>query len=90
MDKKTKSYFVYIARCEDNTLYTGKTTNLENRIKTHNSGRGAKYILAHGNAEIVYFEKFNSNLDACRREIQIKKWRKDIKEYLIKNHSSNS
>ncbi len=90
MDKKRKIYFVYLARCEDNTLYTGKTTNLKRRIKTHNSGHGAKYIQTHGNAQIVYFEKFDNNLDACRREVQIKKWRKDKKEFLIKNNVSNS
>ena len=90
MDTKTKNHFVYIARCKDNTLYTGKTTDLEKRIQKHNSGRGSKYIQAHGNAEIVYFEKFDNNLDACRREILIKKWRKDKKEFLIKNNLSNS
>ena len=35
--------YVYILKCSDNTLYTGWTNNLEKRIATHNSGKGAKY-----------------------------------------------
>lgn len=35
-------------------------------------------------AKIVYFEKFDNNLDVCKREKQIKKWSKIKKENLIK------
>lgn len=30
--------FVYILRCSDGNLYTGCTSNLDERIKRHNSG----------------------------------------------------
>ena len=36
-------WYCYILECSDGTLYTGITTNLEMRIKSHNSGKGAKY-----------------------------------------------
>ena len=36
-------WFCYILECSDGTLYTGITNNLEKRISTHNSGKGAKY-----------------------------------------------
>ncbi len=30
------SYFTYILRCADDTLYTGITTDLERRVQEHN------------------------------------------------------
>ena len=39
-------HYVYMVRCSDNSLYTGWTTDLEKRLKTHNTGEGpqaAKY-----------------------------------------------
>ena len=36
-------WYVYILECSDGTLYTGITTDLDKRLKTHNNGKGAKY-----------------------------------------------
>jgi len=47
-------WFVYIVRCTNNALYTGITTNIENRIKTHNSGKGSKSCKAQ---EIIENQK---------------------------------
>lgn len=38
-----KINYTYIVRCSDGTLYTGWTTDVERRVRTHNSGKGAKY-----------------------------------------------
>ena len=35
------TYYVYILKCADNTLYTGWTTDVSKRVETHNSGKGA-------------------------------------------------
>lgn len=43
----TKAY-VYILECNDHTYYTGYTTDVENRLKMHNLGRGAKYTRQEG------------------------------------------
>ena len=40
--RKAELNYVYILRCADDTLYCGWTTDLEARLATHNSGRGAK------------------------------------------------
>jgi predicted GIY-YIG superfamily endonuclease len=41
------SWFVYLLRCADNTLYTGITTDLNRRLAEHNgennSNKGARY-----------------------------------------------
>ena len=46
-------YYVYILRTLDNTLYIGVTETLDQRINTHNSGKGAEWIKAHPNAHLV-------------------------------------
>ena len=77
-------YYFYLFRCQDNTLYTGSTSSLENREKRHNSGIGAKWTKQHGQGTIVYSEAYNTILEARKREVQIKKWSRIKKENLIK------
>ena len=67
------NFFVYILLCADDTLYTGYTTNLENRIKKHNLKLGAKYTRSRLPVKLVYFETFADKSMALKREIQIKK-----------------
>lgn len=78
------NFYVYIARCADESLYIGLTKNLKNRIKTHNQGKGANWIKQHGPAIVVYTETFKTYLEAHHRELQIKKWSRKKKENLIK------
>ena len=65
-------YWVYMVRCVDDTLYTGITDNLERRIKTHNSGKGAKYTRGRGPVVLVYQEACADKPEALRRELAIK------------------
>lgn len=77
-------YFTYLARCSDNSLYTGSCINIKYREKKHNSGNGAKYTKYRRPVKIIYFEKFNTLTEARRRETQIKRWTKIKKENLVK------
>ncbi|OOB77394.1 MAG: hypothetical protein BEN19_02045 [Epulopiscium sp. Nuni2H_MBin003] len=77
-------YYIYILECNDNTLYTGYTINLENRINTHNLGKGAKYTKGRLPVKLVYFETYELKSDALKREIQIKKLGRLDKLKLIK------
>ena len=76
-------YFTYIVRCSDGTLYTGYTTDLDKRMKAHNSGRGAKYTRSRLPVELVYFEEFGSKEEAMSREWHIKRLSRPEKERLI-------
>lgn len=64
--------YVYILRCNDNSLYTGWTNNLEKRLKTHSAGKGAKYTKARLPVELVYYEEFEDKIEAMKREYRIK------------------
>lgn len=79
--------YTYILECNDGTLYTGWTNNLENRIKCHNSGKGAKYTRARLPVRLVYFEEFSDKREAQSREYFIKSLTRDKKLRLIKSFS---
>ena len=52
--------------------YVGYTNNLKNRIKLHNSGKGAKFTRGR-KWKLIYKEKFKSKNKAISREYYIKK-----------------
>ncbi|MFH0776292.1 MAG: GIY-YIG nuclease family protein [Patescibacteria group bacterium] len=77
------SFYFYLARCSDESLYAGFCVNLKNRERAHNEGKGAKYTRARRPVKIVYSEEFSSRTEAMRREAQIKNWSRIKKENLI-------
>lgn len=77
-------HFVYILRCGDNSLYTGYTTNVNRRLKTHNRGKGAKYTRSRLPVSIVYYKRVDSKSLALKLEARIKKLTKKEKEALVK------
>ena len=74
---------VYILQCSDGSLYTGITNNLELRVKTHNSGRGAKYTKNRLPVRLVYKEYTKDESQSLRRELEIKKLSRLAKKELI-------
>lgn len=76
--------FVYILRCSDGTLYSGWTSDLEARLKTHNAGKGAKYTRSRLPVELVYSEELESPSAAMRREYELKQLSRKEKLDLIK------
>lgn len=80
-----KEHVVYILRCKDNSLYTGYTNNLENRLKAHRDGKGAKYTRGRGPFQVVYIEKIETKEQALKREYEIKQLKRKEKLLLIQN-----
>ena len=66
------NYYIYILECADNTLYTGYTNDLDNRLKAHNAGKGAKYTKSRLPVKLVYSETFDNKKEAMSREWFIK------------------
>jgi putative endonuclease len=78
-------WYVYILKCNDNTLYTGVTTDVQRRFKEHKEGKtGAKYTRGRFPLEIAYEETCPSRSEAQVREAQIKKLTRSEKLVLIK------
>ena len=70
-------------QCSDGTYYTGWTNNLQNRVATHNSGKGAKYTRARLPVQLVYYEEYATKAEAMKRECAIKRLARKEKEKLI-------
>ena len=85
-----KKHYAYMLRCNDNSIYSGYTTDLEKRLETHNSGMGAKYTRARLPVKLVYFEEFEDKKEAMKREWQFKQYTHIEKEKIIKNFKSNA
>lgn len=79
-----ETWFVYIVVCRDQTYYTGTTNNLEQRIKNHNLGKGAKYTAGRRPVKLIYHEICHSKSDSLKREYQIKQLSKLEKAKLAK------
>jgi putative endonuclease len=77
--------YTYIVECSDGTYYTGWTTDLERRVKTHNAGRGAKYTSTRRPVRLVYQEPQPDRSSAMKRELAIKAMKRDKKQKLIEN-----
>jgi len=83
-------YFVYMIKDSFDDLYVGITDNPEQRLKYHNENRGALFTKRDSKFEIVFLEQHPTLAEARKREIQIKKWRRQKKEYLIDRYQKGS
>ena len=84
-------YYVYILRCENDTLYTGITTDVRRRFNEHREDKvkGAKYTKAHKPKEIAAAWEVGTKSDASKLEYRIKKLGRAEKEELILKISEN-
>ena len=80
------NYVVYMIRCEDNTIYTGITTDVERRFKEHQEGgsKGAKYTRVHRPLKIEKVIDAKDRSEASKLEHKIKRMTKEEKEIYIK------
>ena len=80
-------YYTYMLRCEDNSIYTGITTNVERRMKEHfMQGKNcAKYTKRHKPKKLETYWETENRVLASKLEYAIKTLEKSQKEDLIKN-----
>lgn len=76
--------YTYILKCQDGSLYTGWTNDLEKRVQVHNAGKGAKYTKTRRPVELVYWEEYETKNEAMKREYAIKHMSRREKEKLVK------
>ena len=77
------TWFVYVLRCADGSLYTGITNDLLRRCEQHNAGIASRYTRGRLPAVLAYYETQGSRSVALKREIQIKSLSRQEKESLI-------
>ncbi len=82
-------YFVYMIKNSYNNLYIGVIDNPERRLKEHNTKQGANFTRNRDEFSIVFLEEYQTLSDTRKREIQIKKWRREKKDFLIDLYNKN-
>ena len=84
----TRCWHLYIVRCSDGSLYTGIALDPNERVRLHNQGQGADYTARRRPVVLVYSEAHPSKSAARRRELQVKAWRAEKKEELVRGFPS--
>lgn len=77
------SFYLYILRCEDGSIYIGTAKDYLKRYEKHLSGKGAKYTKAHKVKKIERVFLCEDRSIACILESEIKKLKKSEKETII-------
>lgn len=81
------NWVVYILRCNDNTLYTGITNNIEKRFAAHNQGVAAKYTRSRQPVSLMATSGTMPRNEAMRLERKIKKQPKEKKIAELAKHT---
>jgi putative endonuclease len=75
--------FVYILACNDDSLYTGWTVDLQKRLAAHQRGTASKYTRSRTPVQLVYWEDWPTPSEAMKREWHIKSMTRLEKKNLI-------
>ena len=73
------SWYVYILKMADGSLYTGATNNLKQRLKKHGSGKGSRYVRSRLPIKEVYMGEVMTKSEALKMEYAIKQLKKEDK-----------
>jgi putative endonuclease len=83
MGRATDPWFVYVARCNDGTLYCGVARDVAERIAKHDAGKGARYTRGRGPLKVEAVRRCRSHGDALRLELAVKRLPRAAKEALV-------
>jgi len=77
--------YLYILRCADGSYYVGTTIrDLDSRVAEHQAGTFEGYTASRRPVRLAFQQHFTRLEDAAAAERQIKGWRRDKKEALIR------
>jgi len=83
-------YYIYILQLSNQTLYTGSTADINQRIERHNTGH-VKSTKGRRPLKLIHFEAYTLKSDALRREKFLKTTegkrllKQQIRDILVKN-----
>lgn len=81
-------WFVYILECNDGSLYTGVTNDIERRVQQHNDGTGARYTRSRRPVRLRYHETCESRSAALLRECSLRLLSRKEKDALLAKHDA--
>lgn len=84
MLRREYNFYVYIMASPSGTLYTGITNDLLRRVLEHKQGKIKGFTKKYSCNKLIYYEQTDNVYSAIEREKEIKKWRREKKQNLIK------
>ena len=85
MLKREYNFYVYIMASPSGTLYTGVTNSLKRRVAEHKEGKIKGFSQKYDCKKLIYYEHYKYIYNAIEREKELKKWRREKKQDLIKS-----
>ena len=78
-----KTWYLYLVRCQDGTLYTGISNDVARRLAAHRAGKGARYLRGRGPLVLARKLRVGSCGEALRLERRVKRLPRARKEKLV-------
>lgn len=72
MSKTEQVWYLYLIECNDGSLYTGITTDVERRYAQHLAGKGARYTRMKKPVRLVGFRECGTKSEALKAELFLK------------------
>jgi putative endonuclease len=76
--------FVYLLRCSDGSLYCGWTTDVQRRLRQHQTGAASRYTRGRGPVQVAWWTRMPSRSEAMREEARIKRLSRREKLRLVR------
>lgn len=89
-ENEAASWYLYLIKCRNGSLYTGITTDVQRRFAEHSSSgpKAARYLRGKGPLELVFSTKVGGRGQASIFEYRVKKLSKATKQELIAGRAS--
>jgi putative endonuclease len=65
--------WVYVLRCSDGSLYTGWSSDLQRRLRSHQAGTASRYTASRRPVELAFSQAMPDRSAAMREEVRIKR-----------------
>ncbi len=85
-----QTWYLYIVRCRNGSLYTGIATDVERRFAEHQANKGSKYLRGRGPLKLIFTKQIGKKELALKIERLVKRLPKLKKEKLIKANNDNN
>lgn len=82
---ESPAFYLYVLECADGTWYTGYTVDVDERVRAHNAGAGAKYTRGRRPVRLLAQATFATKHEAMSAEYRFKRLSRRQKERLVRH-----
>ena len=78
------SWFFYVLRCADGSLYAKTTTDLPTQVALHKSGQGGEHTRHRLPVRLIHWQRYMSQTKAQQRLAEFNRWPRQKQENLVR------